>query len=390
MSDYSQLSLSQQRQRLQELAIAFLKLGTVAFGGPAAHIAMMDEEFVQRRQWLDRPKLMDMIGFANLIPGPNSTEIAIHIGLERGGWRGLIVAGTCFILPALIIVWIFAVIYKQYQTLPQLNALLYGIKPVIIAILIQALWKLRTAGIKNISTGMILVLTIALFYAGINEILLLFGSGLVLMVLKKWRSPPTSLPLIFLPTSVDSVTSAVELAEKEPATWSGIFLTFLKIGSVLYGGGYVLLAFLQKELVERSHWITSQQLLDAIAVGQFTPGPVFTTATFVGYLIGGNAGAIAATVGIFLPSFIFVAVFSRFLETLRRSPLMAGFLDGVNSASLGLMVVVTLQLGRTSLTDILTLVLALISCILLFTTKINSTWILMTGAAIGLISGFVK
>jgi len=389
MSDYSQLSLSEQRKRLKELAIAFLKLGTVAFGGPAAHIAMMDAEFVQRRQWLDRPKLMDMIGFTNLIPGPNSTELAIHIGLERGGWRGLIVAGTCFILPALVIVWIFAIIYKQYQSFPQLSSLLYGIKPVIIAILIQALWKLRTAGIKSITTGIVLIVTIALFFLGINEIFLLLGSGLAVMLLK-WRSPPsTSLGLIFLPTSVDSVTSGVDLVKSEPATWSGIFWAFLKIGSVLYGGGYVLWAFLQKEIVERSHWITSQQLLDAIAVGQVTPGPIFTTATFIGYLIGGNAGAIAATVGIFLPSFIFVAVFSRFLEQLRRSPLMSGFLDGVNASSLGLMAAITFQLGQTSLTDLLTMVLAIVSCILLFATKINSTWILLAGAAIGLISRFI-
>jgi chromate transporter len=387
MSDNSQLPPKDQRERLKELAIAFLKLGTVAFGGPVAHIAMMDEEFVQRRQWLDRSKLMDMIGFTNLIPGPNSTELAIHIGLERGGWRGLIVAGSCFILPALIIVWLLAIIYKHYQTLPQLNALLYGIKPVIIAILIQALWKLRKAGIKNISTGIALAFTIALFYAGVNEILLLLGSGLVVMAVKNWRSPFQSMSLIYIP--IESVTSVSQLVDYEPATLGGIFLTFLKIGSVLYGSGYVLLAFLQKEIVERSHWITSQQLLDAISVGQFTPGPVFTTATFVGYLIGGNAGAIAATVGIFLPSFIFVAIFSRFLEKLRRSPLMAGFLDGVNSASLGLMVVVTLQLGQTSIVNVLTILIALTSCILLFTTKLNSTWLLLAGAAIGLISGFL-
>jgi chromate transporter len=387
MSDYSQLPVKEKQERLKELAIAFLKLGTVAFGGPAAHIAMMDEEFVQRRQWLDRSKLMDMIGFTNLIPGPNSTELAIHIGLDRGGGWGLIVAGSCFIFPALVIVWVFAIIYKQYQTLPQLNALLYGIKPVIIAILIQALWKLRTAGIKNISTGIALALTVILFYAGINEILLLLGSGLVVMALKNWRSPPQSMSLIYLP--ITSVTSVNKLGDYEPATLGGIFLTFLKIGSVLYGGGYVLLAFLQKEIVERSHWITSQQLLDAISIGQFTPGPVFTTATFVGYLIGGNLGAIAATVGIFLPSFVFVTIFSRFLEKLRRSPLIAGFLDGVNAASLGLMVVVTLQLGQTSIVNILTILIAVTSCGLLFATKLNSTWLLLAGAAIGLISSFV-
>jgi len=389
MSDFSQLPVSEQRQRLKELAIAFLKLGTLAFGGPAAHIAMMDEEFVQRRQWLDRPQLMDMIGFTNLIPGPNSTELAIHIGLERGGWRGLIVAGTCFIFPALVIVWVLAVIYKQYQALPQLNSLLFGIKPVIIAILVQALWKLRTAGIKNISTGIILVLTIALFYAGVNELLLLLGSGLVVMAVKNWRSL-SSMPLLILPTLATSetlVTSEIKLENYEPATTGSIFLTFLKIGSVLYGGGYVLLAFLQKELVERSHWLSSQQLLDAVAVGQFTPGPIFTTATFVGYLIGGNSGAIAATVGIFLPSFIFVAVFSRFLEKLRRSILMAGFLDGVNSASLGLMVTVTIQLGQTSLTNFLAVGIVIASSIILFTTKLNSTWLLLIGGAIGLVSG---
>ncbi|AFY73750.1 chromate transporter, chromate ion transporter family [Synechococcus sp. PCC 7502] len=394
MSDYSQLDTTVKRERLKDLAISFLKLGTLAFGGPAAHMSMMDEEFVQRRQWLDRSQLLDMIGFTSLIPGPSSTELAVLIGLERGGWLGLIIAGTCFIFPALVIVWIFAVIYKQYQTLPQLGSLLYGIKPVIIAILVQALWKFRKAGVKNLETGIVLVATIMLFYVGVNEILLIVGSGLLLMAVKYWRSP-LSLPAVFLPvslsTSTNNLTSnlTATINTPEPATWVSIFLTFLKIGSVLYGGGYVLLAFLQKDIVERLHWLTFQQLLDAVAVGQVTPGPLFTTATFVGYLIGGNSGAIAATVGIFLPSFILVAVFSRFLVKLRKSNLMAGFLDGVNAAALGLIVPVTFQLGQSSLTNPLTIGIALISGVVLFKTKLNSTWLLLAGAAIGLISSFV-
>lgn len=367
----------------RELAIAFLKLGTVAFGGPAAHIAMMDQEFVERRQWFERSQLMDMIGFTSLIPGPNSTELAILIGLEIGGIGGLIIAGTCFILPALLIVWGFAVIYTQFQTLPQLGDVLYGIKPVIIGLLLHALWKLRGAATKNIYTIIVTLGAIALFYGGINEIILLIGSGLIVALLQNWRSL-FSLSLVLVPQTV----TVTELLTDPPTTWN-IFIAFFKIGAVLYGGGYVLLAFLQKELVERLGWLTPQQLLDAVAVGQFTPGPLFTTATFVGYLINGNMGAIAATVGIFLPSFIFVAIFYRFLERLKQSLWIRGFLDGVNGAAVGLIVPATIQLGQAAIIDPISSLITLSTAVLLWRTKVSTPWLIFGGGAIGLISGFV-
>lgn len=277
---YAELSPLQQKQRLKELAFVFLKLGTIAFGGPAAHIALMDLEVVKRRQWLSREKLLDLLGVTNLIPGPNSTELAIHIGYERGGWRGLILAGSCFILPAMLIVWTLAAIYVRYQQLPELEWVLYGIKPVIIAIVVQALWQLGKKAIKDIPTMMVGVAVVAAFFLGVNEILLLLLAGLVVMLSKNLNR---TVGALLLPVSgVIAVGSSPISAS---ATWLNVFLFFLKIGSVLYGSGYVLLAFLQRDLVERNQWLTSQQLLDAIAIGQFTPGPVFTTATFIGYLL---------------------------------------------------------------------------------------------------------
>ena len=391
---YKDLAPAQQRERLQELAIVFLKLGSIAFGGPAAHIAMIDDEVVKRRQWLTRQQLLDLIGVTNLIPGPNSTELAIHIGLERGGWRGLIVAGVSFILPAMLIVWALAALYAQYQTVPQLEWMLYGIKPVIIAIVIQALWKLGKSAIKNIQTSIAVIAVIILFFLGINEILLLIVAGVVVAVVNVWRSGSHSSnnSLILLPTGIFANLSSANLANvstKEPASWSSLFLVFLKIGSVMYGGGYVLLAFLQKDIVERYHWLTSQQLLDAVAIGQFTPGPLFTTATFVGYLAGGNLGAIAATIGIFLPAFGLIALVNPLVPKLRKSPWTAGFLDGVNAASLGLMAVVTYELGRATLLpldrlDWFSIDLAVISCVIVFRFKLNSAYLVLGGGAIGL------
>jgi len=355
---------------------------------------MIDDEVVKRRQWLTRQQLLDLIGVTNLIPGPNSTELAIHIGLERGGWRGLIVAGVSFILPAMLIVWALAALYAQYQTVPQLEWMLYGIKPVIIAIVIQALWKLGKSAIKNIQTSIAVIAVIILFFLGINEILLLIVAGVVVAVVNVWRSGShsSSNSLILLPTGIFANLSSANLANvstKEPASWSSLFLVFLKIGSVMYGGGYVLLAFLQKDIVERYHWLTSQQLLDAVAIGQFTPGPLFTTATFVGYLAGGNLGAIAATIGIFLPAFGLIALVNPLVPKLRKSPWTAGFLDGVNAASLGLMAVVTYELGRATLLpldrlDWFSIDLAVISCVIVFRFKLNSAYLVLGGGAIGL------
>jgi len=380
---YAALSSQQKQQRLRELALVFLKLGTIAFGGPAAHIAMMDDEVAKRRQWMSREKLLDLLGVTNLIPGPNSTELAIHIGYERAGWRGSIVAGTCFILPAMSIVWVLAIAYKQYQTLPQAEGLLYGIKPVIIAIVLQALWKLGQKAIKDVPTGIAAVAVVAAFFLGWDEILLLLVAGVGVMLVKgMWRSRNNAAAWLF-PLSL--MAQAGNVTPTPTIGWTNVFLFFLKIGSVLYGSGYVLLAFLQRDLVERNQWLTSQQLLDAIAIGQFTPGPVFTTATFVGYLLAGHAGAIAATIGIFLPAFVLVGIINPWIPKLRQSALVSGFLDGVNAASLGLMAVVTYTLGRTALVDIVTVILAIASAIAVFRFKINSAWLVLAGGLMGLV-----
>ncbi|OUL32910.1 chromate transporter [Nostoc sp. 106C] len=388
---YNALTRSQQQQRLIQLARVFLRLGTIAFGGPAAHIAMMDNEVVNRRQWMSREKLLDLLGITNLIPGPNSTELAIHIGYERGGWRGLLIAGSCFILPAMLIVWTLAAIYDRYQTVPQVEWLLYGIKPVIIAIVLQAVWNLGKKAAKDLPTIIAGMTAIAAYFAGLNEILVLILLGIAVMLVKNWHRGHTTgaflLPFSGVLAQVGSTAAAVT-----SVSWVSVFLFFLKIGCVLYGSGYVLLAFLQRDLVERNHWLTSQQLLDAVAIGQFTPGPVFTTATFIGYLLAGNAGAIAGTIGIFLPAFVLVWVVNPWVSKLRQSPWASGFLDGVNAASMGLMAGVTYTLGRAALLDWLTIIVAIVSAIAVFRFKINSAWLVLAGGTLGLAShilGFI-
>ena len=370
------------RQSLKELATVFFKLGTIAFGGPVAHIAMMEEEIVNRRRWISSEKLLDLLGVTSLIPGPNSTELAIHIGYERAGWKGLFVAGSCFILPAMTLVWILAAIYDRYQTLPQIEGLLYGIKPFILLIIVKALWKLGKKAVKDLPTAIVAIAVIIAFFAGVNEILLLLLAGLGVMIAKNIASinGATGITLITL-ARADIQTSS----PKNFHSWWSVFLFFLKVGSLLYGSGYVLLAFLQRDLVERSQWLTSQQLLDAVAIGQITPGPVFTTATFIGYLLAGNLGAIAATIGIFLPAFILVGVINPWVDKLRQSVWLSGFLDGVNAASLGLMTTVTYTLARTALVDWFSIILLVLGAIVLFRYQISSIWLIVFGAITGLI-----
>ncbi|MBC7969458.1 MAG: chromate transporter [Verrucomicrobia bacterium] len=385
-TSYAQLNVAQQQQRLSELAVVFLKLGTIAFGGPAAHIAMMDDELVKQRQWMSRDRLLDLLGVTNLIPGPNSTELAIHIGYERAGWKGLVIAGTCFILPAMLIVWALAAVYVRFQTIPEVGWLLYGVKPVIIAIVLQALWKLGKAAIKDVPTAIAGAVVIAAFFFNVNELVLLLLAGLGVTLHRHLRRGGTTGVTALLPIPGLLAQANVATAAVGNATWLQVFLVFLKIGSVLYGGGYVLLAFLQRDLVERTHWLTSQQLLDAVAIGQLTPGPLFTTATFIGYLLAGNAGAIAGTVGIFLPAFVLVALVNPWVPKLRSSPWASGFLDGVNAASLGLMAVVTYTLARETLVDWLTVVVALVSAMIVFRFKVNSVWLVLAGAIVGFLA----
>ena len=371
-------------QNLLEVARFFLKLGLTAFGGPAAHIAMMHDELVKRRKWLDEQQFLDLLGATNLIPGPNSTEMTIHLGFVRAGWPGLISGGVCFITPAALITLALAWAYIQFGTTPAANGLLYGVKPVIIAIIGQALRALGQKAFKGPLTAMVGLTTLALYFLRFNEILLLVAGGLVVMIGQNWqqlRRPNLTAFLALLPS-----LGLSPLATSTPVNLLQLFLTFLKIGSVLYGSGYVLLAFLRADFVTRLGWLTDQQLVDAIAIGQVTPGPVFTTATFIGYVLAGLPGALLATLGIFLLSFIFVALSNPFIPRLRNSPWTGSLLDGVNVASLGLMAAVTWQLGWASLVDPLTIILALVSAVLLLRFQINSTWLIVGGALVGLIA----
>jgi chromate transporter len=374
------MSGSHQRTRLRELALLFLRLGATAFGGPAAHIAMMEDEVVRRRRWLTRPEFLDLLGATNLIPGPNSTEMAIHIGHRRAGWPGLIVAGTCFIMPATLIVLAVAWAYVRFQTLPQADAILYGVKPVIIAIVLQALWSLARSAVKSRFLGAMGVATAVASFLGVNEIALLLTAGALVAGYRSARKPPMA--LLALP----SLPAAAAAGTGASFSLGVLFLSFLKIGSVLFGSGYVLLAFLRADLVDRLRWMTEGQLLDAVAVGQVTPGPVFTTATFIGYVLGGVPGGAVATVGIFLPAFVFVAASGPLVPRLRRSETAGAFLDGVNVASLALMAVVTWQLGHAAIVDVTTLMLAVSSATVLLRFRVNSAWLVLGGALAGMLT----
>jgi chromate transporter len=379
--------MSQTTSNLADIAKLFLKLGVIGFGGPAAHIALMHDETVKRRKWLTDQQFLDLIGAVNLIPGPNSTEMAIHIGFLRAGGLGLITAGVCFIVPAMLSVLALSWVYVQFGSTPQVTWLLYGVKPVVIAIIVQALWTLGQKAVRSTLTALTAIAVLVLFFAGVNEIALLFAGGLAVMLAANYRRlRGSTLGTILLPIGGLGILSQTAV----PFTLSSLFLTFLKIGSVLYGSGYVLLAFLRADFVVRFGWLTDRQLLDAIAIGQVTPGPVFTTATFIGYVLGGLPGALLATLGIFLPSFVFVALSNPLIPKIRKSPWAGALLDGVNVASLGLMAAVTWQLGVSSLTDPWTILIALGSFVLLVRFRVNSTWLIAAGALIGLLSSLLQ
>jgi len=384
------------RKTLSELALLFLRLGATSFGGPAVHIAMMEDEVVRRRHWLTRDEFLDLVGATNLIPGPNSTELAIHVGYRRAGSTGLLVAGTCFIVPAMAIVLALAWAYVRYGRLPAAAGLLYGVKPVVIAVVVQALTSLGRVAVKSRVLGVAAVVAVAATAAGVHELVVLFcvGLGSALVGWASGRGAGRPSPLCLVPlgsaltvTGVGAGAGAGAGAAAGTAFGLGpLFLFFLKVGSVLFGSGYVLLAFLRADLVTRWGWLTEGQLIDAVAVGQVTPGPLFTTATFIGYLLGGLPGGLVATLGIFLPAFVFVAASGPLVPRLRRSPVAGAFLDGVNVASLALMAVVTWQLGRAALVDVSTVALALISGFVLIRFRVNSTWLVLGGAALGVLT----
>lgn len=378
---------SPRQTELWPVARVFLKLATTAFGGPAAHIAMMRDEVVIRRRWVSDQEFLDLVGATNLIPGPNSTEMAIHLGYRRAGWPGLIVAGAAFIAPAMAIVMVLAWLYARYGATPQATWLLYGVKPVIIAVVVQALWGLGRAAVKDALTALTGAVAVALYFAGVNEIALLVAAGIAVAFGRHARLPMRAAArtgAALLGISAAGVAAVAAAVNVIPFSLSRMFLIFLKIGSVLYGSGYVLLAFLRADFVQRLGWLTDRQLLDAIAIGQFTPGPVFTTATFIGYILAGLPGALLGTLGIFLPAFVFVALSHPLIPWLRRSPWAGAALDGVNVASLALMSGVAWQLGRAAIVDPLTAALALASLAALVRTRLNSAWLVLAGAVAGI------
>jgi len=361
---------------LRSIALLFLRLGTISFGGPAAHLAMMQDEVVRRREWLSNTEFAELLAVTNLIPGPNSTEMAIHVGRRMAGWPGLIVAGLCFIAPAATIVTALAWMYVSFGRTPDARAMLAGINPVVLAIIVHAGIRVFRSVVRGVTASAILLLAFAMSLLGLNELAILFGCGFAMIAVRTEWTAAAFVPVGFS-TSVASTTAAVSL--------SGLAFFFLKVGSVLFGSGYVLIAFLHADLVERWHWLSDQQLLDAVAVGQMTPGPVFTTATFIGYVLSGWRGALVATTAIFLPAFVFVALTQPLIAWMRQSRQLAAFLDGVVAASLGLMAAVTVRLGAAALTDPWWIAWSLAALTVLVSWNVNSAWLVLAGAVAGLL-----
>lgn len=368
------------RGALKEVAKLFFKLGSIAFGGPAAHIAMMEDEVVTKRRWMTHQHFLDLVGATNLIPGPNSTEMTMHCGHERAGWKGLIVAGICFVFPAVTITMIFSWLYQQYGQLPSVEPFIYGIKPAVIAIILGAVYRLGKKALKNVQMGILGVMTLVACLLGVHEILALFAcgfTGLVWYLIQNSKNNLNSfspIPLLHVAVSVGTLK---------------ILWIFLKVGAILYGSGYVLFAFLDAELVSTG-LLSRKELIDAVAVGQFTPGPVLSTATFIGWQLGGFWGAIAATIGIFLPSFIFVSILNPIIPKMRRSKVFTAFLDAVNIAAVAVIVAVCVDMGKDSLTDWRSVLIAFLSilCVFIFK-KANSAFIVLGGALIGFLLSFI-
>jgi chromate transporter len=368
---------SRDRRSLREVAAVFLKLGVIGFGGPAAHVALMRRELVERRRWLDEDRFLELFGAASLIPGPSSTELGMMLGYERAGWPGLLVAGTCFIVPAMLLVLAIAWAYVRYGSLPQTDWILYGIGPVIIAVILDAFWQLGRRALTSIPLAAVAVTVMVLYLLGVDVVVLLFGAAILVMLgrnIVRMRAEP------------QGVIPILPLLAAAEAPLRSVFLEFLKLGAVVYGSGYVLLAFLRSDLVEHLHWIGESRLIDAVAVGQVTPGPVFTTATFIGYLVAGLPGALVATAGIFLPAFALSAIVFPLLPRLRRSPWASAFLTGVTVSGLALMAGVTFQLGRVVIVDAFTAVVAIVAFVVLRRFQPNSAWLVLGGAVVGLIA----
>ena len=369
----------EQRGTLPEIAREFLRLGFVAYGGAAAHVAMMEERFVRQRAWVTRERFVDLVGAVNLLPGPTSTELAIYLGEIRGGIPGLITAGACFILPAAVLVVALAWAYLRFGAVPQMAGLLFGIKPVVVALMAQAIWNLGRAAMKSTALAILAVCVVALAAWGVHALLLLIGAGILWMIIGAGRSLARTRAAIVGMIGTGAASSVGTIGAVP------VFLYFLKIGAVLFGSGYVLLAVLRADLVAKLHWLSDAQLLDAIAVSQATPGPFFTVATFIGYLLAGWRGAALATLGMFLPAFVYVGATAGFLPKLRQSPVASAFLDGVNAAAVALMAFVGWQFARASLVNAPAVILAVVSAVLVFRYKVNSAWLVLGGAIAGIL-----
>jgi len=373
-------------RELKEIAFIFLKLGFITFGGPATHIALFEEEIVAKRKWITHKHFLDLVGATNLIPGPNSTEMAMHTGQHRAGFAGLITAGICFTLPSVLITGIFAYVYAVYGNIPDVKPFLYGIKPAIIVIILNAVYKLGNKAIKNWQLIIVGLFVMLISFLGINEILSLLIGGILGALFIYLSEKKDRLNSFFLVPFIGfiSMPFIIQNANKTEASLTTIFLTCLKIGAVWFGGGYILVAYFNSEFVESLGWLTRQELLDAIAVGQFTPGPFLSSATFIGYQIAGVSGAIAATVGIIIPAFIFVAILNPLIPRLRKLKVFSLFLDSVNVSAIAVMLIVSLQLGAEVLIDIQAWIIAILSAIALFRIKkINSAYIILGSAILG-------
>ncbi|CAM1357409.1 chromate efflux transporter [Tenacibaculum halocynthiae] len=371
-----------QKKDLKEVATLFFKLGCIAFGGPAAHIAMMEDEVVTKRKWMTQEHFLDLVGATNLIPGPNSTEMTMHCGHERAGWKGLFVAGICFIFPAALITGVFAWLYQEYGQLPDVNPFIYGIKPAVISIILMAAYKLSKKAIKSKLLALLCILAIIACLFGVNEIIVLFGAailGVLLFFIKRNNNYLNSIiPLFIMQFSTETKVSTLS-----------VFLVFLKIGAILYGSGYVLFAFLDSELVANG-WLTKQVLLDAIAVGQITPGPILTTATFIGWQMNGFLGALAATFGIFLPSFLLVLILNPLIPKMRKSKVIGNILDTVNVAAVALIIAVCLEMAKNTITDWRTTLIAIVSLLIVFLfKKLNSAFIVLGSSFLGYLLTFI-
>lgn len=386
-------------KRLREVAALFSRLGFTAFGGPAAHVALMEHEVVHRRAWLDRQHFVDLIALVNFIPGPNSTELAIHLGYLRAGWRGLIVAGVCFIVPAVILILPLAWLYVMYGQLPQVQHLLVGVNAAVIAIIVTAMIRFARTAVKDRFTAILTVLAaIAVFLMrGVPwiqpELIALAACGLAGAI---WYAPPWRSLRLFAIAPLPVAAAIVDAAPN----FARMALFFLKVGATLFGSGYVLVSFLKGGLVEQFGWLSEDQLLTAITIGQVTPGPLLTTATFVGYVLGadkfaggtpgGILGALLATFAIFFPSFCFVALLGRTLDRIRQSPRARGALNGLNAAVVALIFIVTIDLAQSALTAPAPILIAIASCAALLLWNLNATWIVVAGGVIGWIAHLLK